>query len=249
LKPPVGGPVSRNSEQLVDHAFELQELTLATFLGITIAGSAVGVNFPDADRLPGGSAQVAAVALLAASGWTEVTVEESADAARVVMTCEKDGEGSIIDFVTLTELFPVAEVLEVKATTINGGREAVVDLEAARMWAAEPAGDLKTLALAQLLHMISVDAVPVASSSELRQVVCGVTAGWVSERDDEHGVVVVFRKARGVAKACGDDELLRSVKVAQGWRRTNLGGGQRPVDELALYIAWTKLEPSLTATL
>ena len=249
LKPPAGGTVSLDSEQLVDHALEVQELTIAVFLGITIAGSVVGVQFPSADRLTGASSQATAAALLAASGWREVALEESSDFERVTVSCERDGPGSITDFVTLTELFPQATKLEVQATTMNGQRDAVIDLEASRMWAAESTEDLKTLAFAQLLHMVSVDAAPVASTSEVRRIVCGVTARWVIERDDERGVVAVFRKARQVAKACADDELSSVVKVAQGWRRTNLRGGQRSVDELSSFTAWMNLEPSLNAAL
>lgn len=246
LKPPASGPVRLTAEELEDHALAVQEVTLAAFLGIFLAAGTCGIPMPEDDQLVATSASPIARALLAAGGWSEIEVTAS---ETVQVTGQVARRASLTDLAPLAQLFSSSTHMAVRAQTPEGTRFVNINLISFRAWSTEDIEDRKTLAFAQLLHDTLIDGEPVANLSQVRRVVAAVTSRWVIERDDERGVVAVFKKAREVASACGDDELLRAVKTAQGWRHSVLHlGMNRPVSELETYLGWAKIEPDVTMT-
>jgi hypothetical protein len=236
LKPPKNGPARLTPDELTDHALAVEEVTMALFVAIVTAIAAAGLELPSDEELITSSSGPLATAVLAACGWRDTTIStDSPDAVRIDASAQS---GSVQHFATLGYLFPSAKYLEIGAQIGSRSRSLRLDLSALRAWSDEQHEAVKLLAFMEFLHKSTVDSAPIADQREVRRVVAGITSKWITEKDDHRGVVSVFKKAREVASACHDDELLQALKTAQGWRSSVLNGVQRPVDQIAIYLSW-----------
>lgn len=238
LRPPASGAVRISVEALEDHLIALAEVTLALHFGIVVAAASLLVILPDDELLLAGAWQPYGTAILRGGGWSdaEISVEDD-EIVRI--------RGRVSRRVSISELFSLvsylpdtATTIEANVTTPNGDRQVSIPIGPLRRYSAENDEIAKSLHFAACAYLSTIDGTPVMSRACLRKVVIVAMSRWVTERDDHAGVVAAFRAARAIATLCDDTELLAELRLAQGWRGSNLSGLIRDVDELKQFSEW-----------
>jgi hypothetical protein len=238
LKPPTGGPVRVNADQLVDHGLALAEFSLGLYLGMVLSLGALGIDAPDDSAFLMQAWERTCTAVLVGGGWEQATVSIEAGAVKV--------EGHVARPVSLVELTsllpflpePVSRVW-CEVTTDSGPHRVQFSADLLRAHSEATDELTKTFLFAQFMQACTVDGVAIASKAHFRKAIVVSIAPLITATDvSEHQVSAAFRSARGVAVASGDSDLERALRVAQGWRSARLSQFARPIEDIAAFTGF-----------
>ena len=242
LRPPSNGAVRISSEELDDHLIALAEVTLALHFGIVVAAASLLVVLPHNEHLIASQWRTYCAAILRGSGWSDADVSIEVDKAIHI-------RGRVSRRVSISELFSLVSYLPDTATTIeaeiatpNGDRRISIPIGPLRRFSTESDEMAKSLHYAACAYLSTIDGTSAMSRACFRKVVVVAMYRWVTEGDDEIGVVAAFKMGRAIATLCNDTELLAELRLAQGWRGSNLSGLKRDVDELKRFFEWMNAE-------
>ena len=236
LRPPLGGLRRISVNMLVDHVIAVAECSLAVQFGLVVAAASLQIDLPDSEALVSRAWETYCAALLRAGGWSDAAVTLHED-GEVRIAGRADRVVSIVELASmLPYLPPTSGIIRCNAYTSSGLREVVLAAPPLRAHAGAIDGVEKQLAFATAIRSTTVDGEPIASAEQFRKFVTCALSDSVTDRENQSAVMRAFKAARASAAACGDQELEKAVRVAQGWRSDGLIGLKRDVEDIRAFI-------------